>query len=131
MGLSQQVATDATGPQAKEQGVPGECVPCGTSSSAARTTMPRGDHRQEGEEGRRPRVLKDVVRVSRKEREEHEATHTPFRPWCEHCVRGRARNEPHMHKKKGERMAERVPRVSMDYFFMSEEDKEKRRRIQS
>ncbi len=80
------------------------------------------DDRKEGEEGRRPRVLKDVVRVSKKEREEHEATHTPYRPWCRHCVRARARNEPHCKRKKEDEDTAKIPRVSFDYFFMSQED---------
>ena len=42
--------------------------------------------RNESEEGRRPRATKDVIRASGKEREEHEATHAPFRPWCKHCA---------------------------------------------
>jgi len=53
----------------------------------ASTVLATGHGRGEGEEGRRPRVLKDVKGVSKKGREEHEATHTPFRPWCKHCAR--------------------------------------------
>merc|ERR1712051_392369 len=50
---------------------------------------------EEGEEGREPVRLPTPIRVSKAEREEHELTHTPFRAWCEHCVRCRARNAPH------------------------------------
>ena len=50
--------------------------------------------RDEGEEGRRPATLPSPIRVTRAEREEHELTHTPFRPWCPHCVRGRGKNAP-------------------------------------
>ena len=28
---------------------------------------------------------------SQREREEHEATHVPFRDWCAHCMMGRGR----------------------------------------
>ena len=36
-----------------------------------------------------------VYRPSQLEVAEHEATHCPFRPWCRHCVRGRASNTQH------------------------------------
>ena len=47
----------------------------------------------------------------------------PYRSWCEDCVRSRARNSPH-HKKAPEDPLEeiKVPRVHMDYFFISRED---------
>ena len=60
---------------------------------------------------------------TKKQREEHERTHLPYRSWCEDCVRARARNAPH-HKQKAEDPLEeiKVPRIHMDYFFMSRED---------
>ena len=81
---------------------------------------------QEGEEGREAVKPRTAPRVSQKEREEHELTHTPCRAWCQHCVRGRARNTSHMAKKAEEEDKEPVPvkRVSMDYFFMSKQDEE-------
>ena len=35
-----------------------------------------------------------------REREEHEATHMPFRDWCAHCMMGRGRTHHHVSKKK-------------------------------
>ena len=60
----------------------------------------------------------------RKQREDHENTHMPYRSWCEDCVRSRARNSPSRRKKAPEDPLEeiKVPRVHMDYFFMSRED---------
>ena len=75
----------------------------------------------EGEEGRQPVALRTPVRVTQAEREEHELTHTSFRAWCAHCVRGRGRNTPHM-KKRQDAEQSQVPRISFDYFFMSWED---------
>ena len=75
----------------------------------------------EGEEGRQPVALKTPVQVTQAERDEHELTHTPFRAWCAHCVRGRGRNMPHL-KRRGDEDRDRVPRISFDYFFMSWED---------
>ena len=79
---------------------------------------------EEGEEGREPKGIRAPARVSRQEREVHERTHTPYRPWCKYCVRARGRNTAHR-KSDQEEVAEdelKVPRISMDYFFMSEED---------
>jgi len=92
-----------------------------SQEAVAEGEVEQQDDRREGEEGRRPRVLKDVISVSRKEREEHEATHTPFQPWRRHGVRARARDEPHCKKKEEDGMV-KIPRVSFDCFFMSRED---------
>jgi len=75
----------------------------------------------EGEEGRTAIGLKIPQKVSKTEREEHELTHTPFRAWCRHCVRGRGKNMAHKSSTEDKSMAG-VPRVSMDYFFMSSKD---------
>ena len=40
----------------------------------------------EEEEGRRGRAMPSPPVVSRKEREEHELTHLPFRSWCPQCI---------------------------------------------
>ena len=59
---------------------------------------------------------------TQEEREKHEATHLPFREWCPHCIRGRGRNKPHKKKADGEEEEHRVSRISMDPFFMSQEE---------
>ena len=76
---------------------------------------------------RRPKKL-DLRRAPRgptsAEREEHEATHIPYRDWCAHCVRGRATNRPHRADKDREdeeAKKNKVPRISMDYFFMGQQ----------
>ena len=61
---------------------------------------------------------------TKQEREEHEATHIPYRSRCKHCVRGRATNRPHRRapvEYDEEGIRQRVPRISMDYFFMGQE----------
>ena len=35
------------------------------------------------------------VRPTRKELEEHSVSHFPFRSWCEACIRGKAKANPH------------------------------------
>ena len=80
---------------------------------------------EEEEEGRRsvgrkgPKMLKTV------EQEEHARTHCPYRSWCRHCVKPRARNSPHGaggFRTNGEGDMVKAPRVVMGDYFMSKED---------
>ena len=75
----------------------------------------------EGEEGRAPRTVPAPVYVTKAERQEHELTHTPYRSWCDHCVRCRGGNMQHRKAGKEDRKSN-VPRVVFDYFFMSHQD---------
>ena len=54
---------------------------------------------------------------TQREREEHEATHVPFRDWCAHCMMGRGRTHHHVAKQKSEDQSRRHI-IAMDYFFM-------------
>ena len=45
-------------------------------------------------EGRASIGKKAPKTPTRLEREEHARTHCPYRNWCEHCVKSRARNSP-------------------------------------
>ena len=49
----------------------------------------------ESQEAVKPNTLKTSKGPRRKERDEHNATHMPFRDWCRHCVRGRGKNKAH------------------------------------
>lgn len=78
-----------------------------------------GDMENEEETGRTAKMNNEVYKPSKIEIRQHERLHCPFRPWCRHCVRGRAANAQH----RKERMdddddAPKVPRVAMDYLFM-------------
>ena len=55
------------------------------------------------------------------ERLKHEATHLPYRAWCQHCVRGRGRCKPH-YRKTGGHGDNAIPKITMDYFFLGTED---------
>ena len=46
-------------------------------------------------EGVPAKAMKAPEEPTAKEREEHNATHIPFRSWCRHCVIGRAQNASH------------------------------------
>ena len=59
---------------------------------------------------------------SAREREEHERTHTPYRCWCEHCVRGQGAEYKHS-TVKGTNASDEVPRVILDYCFFTEAER--------
>ena len=84
--------------------------------------MAMGEPEGGEEKGRAPIRAQTPQKVTKKEREMHNLTHTPFRPWCRFCVRARGRNMQHMRKKDGADKELEVPRMSIDYFFMSDED---------
>ena len=73
-----------------------------------------GSDEEEG--GRRPTTLRNVQKVSKQEREEHELTHCPFRVWCKYCVEGRAYTMMHKSNVGGDKGTGGAPRISMDYF---------------
>ena len=49
----------------------------------------------ESSEGRKSVGRKSPKEPTKIEKEDHERTHCPYRSWCEHCVRARARNSHH------------------------------------
>ena len=77
---------------------------------------------EENNEGRVAIGRKSPKDPTKKDREEHELIHTPYRSWCEHCVRSRARNAHHRKRAPDDPLEEVIlPRVHMDYSFMSRE----------
>ena len=79
------------------------------------------------EKGERPKKVRaSTEKVTKAMRDEHELTHTPYAWWCRHCVRGRGKNKAHERKKRRDEEYERnkVPRISLDYFYMSQQDEE-------
>ena len=103
-----------------------------------------GDSSDAEDEGARPRVLKAPRAPTQKEIDEHMATHLPHAAWCDICMKGRGRNTPHRggaqrwaRKAQEEEPEEEsesegaqeeklhsgpVPRVSMDYFYLSKKE---------
>ena len=68
-------------------------------------------------------MIRSPKAPTKAEKEEHEANHLPFRSWCTHSLRGRGRNKPHQRQTvDAEADDNRVPKISMDYFFMSQDD---------
>ena len=77
---------------------------------------------EEDVEAQSPKAMKAPKIPTAREVEEHELTHCPPRSWCEHCVRGQAKDRPHCTIRGVDGESE-VPRVSMDYCFLTEDVK--------
>ena len=57
------------------------------------------------------------------ERREHEMTHIPFRSWCRHCVRGKAKRQFHsLSDQRGQEKAKNT--IYIDYFYMGRREEE-------
>ena len=72
-------------------------------------------------EAREAKVVSGPKAPSASEREKHEVTHLPHQGWCEHCVRGRSREDAHRRAGVQER---EVPTVSLDYCFVGKKGEE-------
>ena len=70
------------------------------------------------EEATRVRKLVDPKRPSRKEVDEHYLTHLPFRNWCPHCTRGKAKE---LNCKKSDEGAGELPEIHADYCFLGDD----------
>ena len=66
----------------------------------------------EAGEAQEAKVRKPVYKPSPAEVEKHERTHLPWRPWCEACVAGMARDWPHGHRDVGQL---EYPEMHFDY----------------
>jgi hypothetical protein len=78
------------------------------------------DDERWSEEGRRPKIISDPGKLSRKELEDHMPLHIPYRAWCPHCVRGRGINN--LHVAGNEYATSQVPMVCLDYGFLRSKD---------
>ena len=78
-----------------------------------------GEH--PAEEARRAKKARDPGAPSRADVEAHEATHLPFRSWCEVCVAGRSDNPAH-HRVAREPGG--VPEIGFDYAFVRRQGEE-------
>ena len=89
--------------------------------------VPRADFAGEDvdieDEAEAQRALRDPGMPSKQEREEHELTHLPFRPWCAACIRGRAKDKMSLRLPEAYSQC-RVPRVRMDYCYLTDKSGE-------
>ena len=68
-----------------------------------------------GPEGQEVRAVRAYDRPCQDEVDAHYVSHVPYRPWCEHCVAGKADAGAH-HRRQGHR---EIPEVSIDYMFLT------------
>ena len=83
---------------------------------AARRSEEEENEGEATQEGVRAKIKIVSDKPSKREVEEHMATHIPFRSWCPHCVRGKSKSTPRAKRKEGEE--EEVPVISVDYMYM-------------
>ena len=62
--------------------------------------------------------MQDPLLPSEKEVQEHQVTHLPFRSWCPHCVKGRAKE---MHHRRQPHTERGVDEFHLDYCFPGDE----------
>ena len=79
----------------------------------------KSDSEDRGDEGQVPKQLTNTRGPTRREREEHELTHIPYRSWCAQCVHGRGRNTAHKKMQEEERQEEmdRVSKIYIDFYW--------------
>ncbi len=75
------------------------------------------------EEAERIRSVPAPGKPSRAEVKDHEITHCPYRSWCDHCVRGQAKDKQ-QRTVTGEYADASMVRVILDYCFFQEESRE-------
>ena len=68
------------------------------------------------EEADMPKRVYFDMRPSQEEVNAHNISHLPYRSWCPHCVRGKARRRNH--RKKNRQRRDGVPVISMDYMWL-------------
>ena len=82
--------------------------------------MLEGDEAEEAvEEATAAKTARDPQAPSKAEWLAHQATHLPYRSWCQECVAGRRDNPGHRRVPAEERL---VPEVMLDYAFVRTDD---------
>ena len=70
------------------------------------------------------RVTRNPADPTPEEREKHDHTHLPFRPWCPICVEARAVEDPHYRLTEEER-SQGNPQVCADYCEIGDDERDK------
>ena len=69
-----------------------------------------------GEAARVPRGLPEPTEPSAEERARHNLNHWPYKCWCEHCVRARRPNSPHVYSPSSSSRS--IPVFVANYCFL-------------
>ena len=92
-----------------------------------RGSTEEGENREEEEPGRlvgedpeESVVLHQRVpyKPSREERRRHNVNHWPYRSWCKHCIKGKAKASPHRAADNRKSEEKELPTVCFDYMFL-------------
>ena len=73
------------------------------------------------DEARRPKPATRPYTPTKEEIREHEVTHLPYRPWCQHCVFCKGRSSPQPASDGREKLG---ITIRLDYCFMADEEEE-------
>ena len=84
------------------------------------------DKSQRANKGRRPIASPVPERPIEQEVLEHNTTHSPPQAWCPHCVKGRAKNEPHRRERREvpdvDAELKETPTISIDLCTCTKRD---------
>ena len=82
---------------------------------------------KDAEEAQMSKGINGGIKPGKKEVEEHERTHLPFRNWCKHCVFGKAKSNPH---RRTTEIEQDKPVISIDYMYLHEKKEKGQNRDQ-
>ena len=68
------------------------------------------------------RIVRNPLNPSREERERHNINHCPYRSWCNICVEGRGKEDPH-YKNNNKDVNSGIPIIALDYKSAGQEGK--------
>ena len=71
------------------------------------------------QEAQAPKALMSPVTPTQQEIDEHYLNHLPYRNWCQCCVMGRAKEDPHKKVSEESRQAQ-IPTIGIDFGFAGE-----------
>ena len=108
-------AGKAVRPQEKEDGNSKEIRQSEGEINVGEGAEEEGDMEVE-EETAKVKIMRKPEDPTQEEFDTHMVTHMPFRAWCPHCVKGRAKAGPH--RKLGKREICEIPTIGMDYTYM-------------
>ena len=75
-----------------------------------------GRAEEQEEEAREVRSPPTPETPSEEQVRQHRLTHTPFRSWCPHCVKGKGREDHHTKSRQND-VYMGIPKLASDYFF--------------
>ena len=100
-----------------EENIVGDVVQDNGSGNDMDAPAGNGEAQEEVEtEIVRPKVARNPMQPTERQRELHRMLHLPFRDWCAECVQGRGKDRYHLRIED----EDGVPRIGMDYMFLSE-----------